>query len=293
GTTPESLDIVVNLGQFPGNVAPTATVNPSATSAAVGATLTFSAAASDANGDVLAYYWDFGDGTFGTNGVAAGKSWSSTGDYVVRCVVSDMKGGVGSDSVVVRVGSPTTYQISGLILHNGSPLQGVRVAASSTRMSYTDSDGTYTIAGLSAGSYTVTPVLDGYSFTAAGFLNPVTVGPNASGINFNSGGGAGNVTVTSPLSGSSYTAPASVFLAANATPGSGTSVTRVEFFQGSTKLGEDLAPPYSYTWNGAGAGSYSLTARCTDSGGQTVTSAPVNISVSLVAPAVTTQPQSQ
>ena len=53
GTIPESLDVVVNLGSFPTNVAPTVTLAASATNAAVGANLTFSANASDANGDQL------------------------------------------------------------------------------------------------------------------------------------------------------------------------------------------------------------------------------------------------
>jgi hypothetical protein len=295
GTTPESLDIVVNLGQFPGNAAPTVSVTPSATTAATGVSLTFSAAASDSNGDALAYYWDFGDGTFGTNGTAASKSWVAAGDYVVRCVVSDMKGGVASDSVVIRVGSPSTYRINGLVLHNGSPLQGVRVAVSSTKMGYTDSDGTYTIAGVNAGSYTVTPVLDGYTFTPAGFLNPVAIGPDATGINFNSGSGpsAAVVALTSPLGGASYVAPANVFLAANANASSGQTITKVEFYQGANKLGEDSAAPFSYSWTGVSAGTYSLTARLLESGGGSVTSAPATINVVLASPAITSQPQNQ
>ncbi|HXJ58515.1 MAG TPA: Ig-like domain-containing protein [Verrucomicrobiae bacterium] len=295
GTTPESLDIVVNLGQFPGNANPTVSITASTNAVGIGSLVTFNAAATDANGDPLAYYWDFGDATFGTNGAAASKSWSTTGDYVVRCVVSDMKGGVGSSSVFVRVGSPSTYRVSGRVLHNGSPLQGVRMAASSTKMGYTDSDGTYTIAGLAAGTYAITPVLDGYTFSAAGFLNPVSVGPDAVAINFSSGspGGPGSVTLTSPLGGAIYVAPASIFLAATASASSGQSVTKVEFFQGNSKLGEDLAAPYSYTWTPVSAGSYSLTARLTESGGQVVTSAPVSITVTVTAPSITAQPQNQ
>jgi hypothetical protein len=46
-TSPESLDVVVNLGSFPSNLPPIVDVSPSATTAAVGMTLDFIANASD------------------------------------------------------------------------------------------------------------------------------------------------------------------------------------------------------------------------------------------------------
>src|SRR6185369_11546506 len=108
GTVPESLDVVVNLGSFPTNVPPTVALLANVTNAAIGVTLGFSATASDANGDALAYYWDFGDGDFGTNSSIATKSWSAAGDYVVRCTVTDMKGGTASASVIVTIGADYT-----------------------------------------------------------------------------------------------------------------------------------------------------------------------------------------
>ncbi len=296
GTTPESLEIMVNLGTFPGNATPSMTIDPGPTSTSPGSALTFSATASDADGDTLAYYWDFGDGTFGTNGAAASKSWSSSGEYVVRCEVSDMKGKVASDSIVVTVGSPATYRISGLVTAGGVPAQGVRVSVSSMRMTYTDSDGAYTLAGLSAGSYTVNANKEDYtSIDPFGFSNPVSVGPNRTGIDFNCVGGStgGTVTLSSPINNATYAAPANVFLSASATASSGQSVTLVEFYQGTTKLGQDTSAPYSYSWNSAPAGSYTLTARSADSSGNMATSAPVAITINPAAPAITTQPQSQ
>ena len=295
GTTPESLDIMVNLGLFGGNATPTVSIDAGPTSTSPGSPLDFSATASDGDGDTLAYYWDFGDGTFGTNGAAASKSWSSSGEYVVRCEVSDMKGKVASDSVVVTVGSPGTYQISGLVTAGGVPRQGVRVAVSSMKVAYTDSDGTYTLAGLSAGSYTVSATKENFSFSAFGFSNPVSVGPSRTGIDFSGTGGStgGSVTLNSPLNNATYTAPANVFFSASATASSGNSVTKIEFYEGSTKLGEDPSSPYSYTWNSAPAGNYTLTARSTDTGGNMATSAPVAITINPAAPAITTQPQSQ
>lgn len=296
GTTPESLDIAVNLGTFPGNVAPTVAVDAETLSTGAGSAVAFTADAADSNGDTLAYYWDFGDGTFGTNGATASKSWASAGQYVVRCVVSDMKGGEASDSVVVTVGSPSTYSISGTITANGSPLGGVRVSVSSMKVTYTDSGGLYTLTGLSAGSYTVSASLVGYDFAELGFSNPVTVGPSRTGINFEGQAdpsGGGTASLTSPANGASYTAPASVSMAATATASPGKVVTKVEFYQGTTKLGEDSTSPYTYSWASVAAGSYTLRARTVDSGGLSATSAPVNLTVLPQSPTITSQPQSQ
>lgn len=86
-----------------------------------------------------------------------------------------------------------------------------------------------------------------------------------------------SVSLTAPANGTSYTAPATVTLQANASDNG--SVTKVEFFQGSTKLGEDTASPYSYTWSNAGAGTYILTARATDNQGATAISSSVSITI--------------
>ena len=94
-----------------------------------------------------------------------------------------------------------------------------------------------------------------------------------------SGNAAPSVSITSPANGATYTALASVVINATATDSDGT-VSKVEFFQGSTLLGTDTTSPYSFTWSNVGSGSYSLTARATDNVGATRTSAPVSITVS-------------
>lgn len=90
---------------------------------------------------------------------------------------------------------------------------------------------------------------------------------------------APTVSLTSPVAGSSFTAPASINLAASASDSNGT-VTKVDFYQGTVLLGSSTAPPYVFTWNNVSAGSYSLTARATDNGGATATSAAVPVTVS-------------
>jgi hypothetical protein len=87
------------------------------------------------------------------------------------------------------------------------------------------------------------------------------------------------VTLTQPTDGATFTAPATVNLAATATDSDGT-VTKVEFFDGATKLGEDTTAPYTFTWSGVTAGNYTVTARATDDLGGTATSVASRITVS-------------
>ncbi len=80
------------------------------------------------------------------------------------------------------------------------------------------------------------------------------------------------VSLTSPLSGSTFTAPASISIAANATDLDG-SISKVEFYNGSTLLTSDITAPYSYNWTNVAAGNYSITAKATDNaGGVTISS---------------------
>ena len=86
------------------------------------------------------------------------------------------------------------------------------------------------------------------------------------------------VSITSPAVASRFNAPAVIQLAANASDADG-AVARVEFFNGTTKLGESVSPPFNYTWTNPAPGDYTLTARATDDGGTTTTSSMVNVTV--------------
>jgi subtilisin family serine protease/regulation of enolase protein 1 (concanavalin A-like superfamily) len=92
-------------------------------------------------------------------------------------------------------------------------------------------------------------------------------------------------TITAPANGASYLAPAAVAVTASATPGTGASVGKVEFYAGSALIGTATAAPYRVNWSNVAAGSYALTAQVTDSKGGTATSAPVAITVSSGLPA--------
>jgi uncharacterized repeat protein (TIGR01451 family)/uncharacterized delta-60 repeat protein len=158
-TGPEKwMDVVVNIGPFPTNVPPTLTLVASALRVTNGTTITFTATARDVNGDPLAFNWDFGDLSFGTNGPVQTKTFDASGNFVVRCEVSDMRGGLTTTYVVVTVGTPTSFMMSGQVLDlEGNPVSGVRVhngeGDAAYRFALTDSRGNYTMTDLASGSY--------------------------------------------------------------------------------------------------------------------------------------------
>ncbi len=87
------------------------------------------------------------------------------------------------------------------------------------------------------------------------------------------------MSLTRPAASSTFTAPANITLAATASDADGT-VTRVDFYRGSTLIGSDTSSPYSYNWTNVGSGSYQLTAVARDDDGATRTSADASIRVS-------------
>ena len=93
------------------------------------------------------------------------------------------------------------------------------------------------------------------------------------------------VAITAPANNAQFTLGAPITITANATDANGT-ITKVEFFRGATKLGEDLTSPYTFVWGNAAVGNYSLTAKATDNDNNTTTSTAVAISVSTNSPPV-------
>jgi len=77
---------------------------------------------------------------------------------------------------------PSTYSVSGHITHNNQPLVGVTVSAGAGGSATTDGNGSYTLSGLAAGSYTLTPSLSSYVFTPA--TTTVVLPPSQTAANF-------------------------------------------------------------------------------------------------------------
>jgi len=101
------------------------------------------------------------------------------------------------------------------------------------------------------------------------------------------------VSLVSPANNASFVAPASIVLSATASDADGT-VQKVEFYSGTTLLATISSPPYTYTWAGVAAGSYSLAAMAYDNAGAKTVSAwrdvtvttPVVLSKAVFVPAI-------
>ncbi|GAA3995360.1 hypothetical protein GCM10022408_02250 [Hymenobacter fastidiosus] len=98
---------------------------------------------------------------------------------------------------------------------------------------------------------------------------------------------APTASLTSPTTNTSVTAGTVLALTATAADTDG-SVTKVEFFNGTTKLGEDTTAPYGLSYTPNAAGTLSLTAKATDNAGATTTSSAVTVTVTTATPPATT-----
>jgi hypothetical protein len=180
GSAPnEYIDVSVNIGNSFTNQPPGVTLQASATTVALNQSVTFTATASDPDGDTIAYGWDLDDSSLAANSASVSKSWNVSGWYVVRCIASDGKGGIATAFALIKVGTPTTFTISGQVLSKGQPVDGVRVSndltGSSYLGSYTNSSGQFIIPRVPAGSHTLSAKKTGYVFAPANFTNPVAV----------------------------------------------------------------------------------------------------------------------
>jgi hypothetical protein len=89
---------------------------------------------------------------------------------------------------------------------------------------------------------------------------------------------APTISLTAPTNGSTFVAGANITINATAYDRDGT-IALVEFFDGTTKIGEDSTFPYSIVLNNPPQGTHTLTARVTDNLGTMTVSAPVTVIV--------------
>lgn len=119
----------------------------------------------------------------------------------------------------------------------------------------------------------------GYEWYAA-----VSDGVNSVGSTtrtFNTPAPAGpTVALVTPVSGDTASSPATIHISATASDSDG-SVARVEFYNGGTKLGEDITAPYEFDWIGVQPGSYSVTAQAIDDSALSAVSSAAAITVTL------------
>jgi len=95
--------------------------------------------------------------------------------------------------------------------------------------------------------------------------------------------GTNQKPVVSVNANASYIVGTDINVTANASDADG-SITKVAFYQGTTKLGVDSTSPYACTWTGAPQGGpYAITARAFDNAGDSTVSTAVNVTVTAAA----------
>jgi hypothetical protein len=132
----------------------------------------------------------------------------------------------------------------------------------------------FTGTGTAPSNYPVAAQWDNVAITKnAYFLAPQSSGSTATVRPF--------VRITSPANGAApYASGAAVAIAADAIDLDGT-ITNVQFFAGTNKVGEVSASPWTAFWSNVVSGAYVLTAVAADNTGATTLSAPVSISVTV------------
>ncbi|MFN3405925.1 MAG: cellulase family glycosylhydrolase [Cytophagaceae bacterium] len=268
------------------------------------ASITINASASDPDGSIAKVEFFNGSVKLGEDLTSPySYSWNNVaaGSYTITARATDNAGATTTSAgISITVTNSTTITNQPPVVSITSPGQGENFAAKSNitiAANASDPDGTitkveffngsvklgedlsspysYTWKRVNQGSYAITArATDNKGAVTTSSIVNITVGNTTT----TPGNQAPTVSITSPSNGASFTAPANITISANALDSDG-SISKVEFFHGSTKIGEDLSSPYSITWSNVAAGSYSLTARATDNLGATGNSAAVSITV--------------
>ncbi len=285
------------------NTLPTVSITAPASNTVLTAPASFALSASAADSDGTISKVEFYNGAtligtvttapynFAWNGVVAGS-------YTITAKAYDNFGGTTSSAAVTLIAN-TLPTVSMTSPANNT----VATAPASFTLTATaaDADGSiskvefYNGATL-LGTVTTAPYSFAWSAVAAGtYAVTAKAYDNRGAVSTSSAvtliaNNAPTVSITAPANNTVVTAPAAFTLTATASDTDG-SLSKVEFYNGATLLGTVTAAPYTYTWSGVAAGTYTVTAKAYDNNGATTTSAGVTLIsnalpvVSITAPA--------
>ncbi|MEV6347877.1 glycoside hydrolase family 48 protein [Actinoplanes sp. NPDC051851] len=211
--------------------------------------------------------------------LAAGAppAYAAAGCSVVYKVQSQWSGGFTGDVAITNTGDAVTswkleYDFPDA---NQKVAQGWNGtwAQSGTHVTVTNASWNGSIAT----NGTVSTGFNG-TFTTA---NPVPTAFSVNGVTCAGSAAAPTVAISSPAANTRYTAPASIPIAATATPATGQTIARVEFYHDGLLLGSDDTAPYAYTWSGVPAqtAAYHLQAKAYDAAGTVSATADVPVYV--------------
>lgn len=289
-------DVWKLIGSCSGNAAPIASITSPANNASftAPASITINANASDTDGAISKV--DFYNGTtlLGTDTSSPYSFlWTNVaaGSYALTAKATDNGGGTGTSSVInvtvtnttnpspatsitapangATFNAPATITINANASDNGSVSKVDFYNGTTLLGTDTSSPYSFTWSNVAAGTY---------SLTTKATDNQGAVGTSSAiSVTVNGSNPAPTTSITSPANGATFTAPASITINANASDNG--SVTKVDFYNGTTLLGTDTSSPYSLSWTNVAAGTYSLTTKATDNQGAKGTSAAISITV--------------
>ena len=224
---------------------------------------------------------------------ASGNNSASNAINFPACISSAVS--VGSTTKQNAVASHSNSSVQLALLAPGSSIYssvpgGGFGTASGTSMATPHVAGVWALMKSAKSGATVSEVLTALQTTGLpitdsrnGLARPLIQVGGSAGAIANMIGAANQsptVTLTSPADNASSTAPATITLTASASDADG-SVTRVEFYQGTSLIGTDNngADGWSLSWTQVPAGNYTLTAKAFDDAGASVLSAGVLVNV--------------
>jgi predicted phage tail protein len=289
-TTSAAITVKVNA-----NVAPSVSITAPVTNAAFAApaAITINANAADTDGTIAKV--DFYNGTtlLGTDTTSPYSfAWANVavGTYTITAKATDDKGAVTtSTAITVKVNANVAPTVSITTPVNNAAF--VAPASITINANAADTDGTISKVDFYNGTTllgtdTISPYSYGWTNVAAGTYSITAKATDDKGavttsaavsvkVNANQ---TPTVSVAAPANNATFTAPAAINITANAADADGT-ITKVDFYNGTTLLGTDTTSPYSYSWASVAAGTYSITAKATDNLGAVTTSSAVSVTV--------------
>ncbi len=289
-----------------GNVAPLCSIlQPTANQTFTApANVVINVDASDPNGTITKV--DFYNGTtlLGTDNTwPYSFTWPNVakGTYTITAVATDNQAATTTSSpVTIVVNNPVVNVPPTCVITQ--PFQNQNYTAPATiniNTTATDPDGTITKVELYSGTTLLTTLTTApynlilqnvgagtYSVTAKAYDNSGAV-TTSSTINYTVNAivvtnQAPTCSITQPTNNQTFTAPANVVINASASDPDGT-VTKVEFYNGTTLLGTDNTAPYSFTWSNLAVGTYNIIAKAYDNIGAITTSSTITITVNPIA----------
>ncbi len=273
---------------------PVASASASPTSGNAPLAVYFSSAGSADNGTIVAYSWDFGDGSAKSSEPSPSHTYMSAGSFTATLTVTDNDGLTAAASVIVSVrkdafvdsisfssqsSSSTASAIAAALVKDvaGNPIAGATVSGAwsgvvqGTSSGATNAGGTaslsspqssvsgtftFTVSGVSAPGYTYNPVLNRQT---SGSITVTLLPPPPP-----------SVSITAPAANSTLSGTALVQVSA----GSALGIASVSLSIDGSLLATDTVSPYTFSWDTRpyANGTHTVTATAKDKNGITAAS---------------------